>query len=240
MPVPTPRQTRRARRLRDITGAARDLVVELGIEGFSVQKLAGRVDLTAGALYRYFESRDQMLVAVQVEVLSVFDRYLELVLQAAATSPILEQIIVALRAYVALAELQPQRFELNARFIGSMRPIFDAPAMEQTAGRTLAMLGRLSDLVARAQREGQLREGPAQHRAALAWSSVHGLVERRKLERLAPDAFAPEALMNELLLTLLVGWGASLKAAQNAVGKELSIDELRAAMTVAEAQDEVD
>ena len=238
MPSPTPRQTRRARRLQSIKDAALDLVVEDGLDGFSVHKLADRVDLTAGALYRYFESRDEMLIAVQAEVLAVFDRYLQIVLERVADQEILDQLVVMCRAYDALADLQPQRFQLNAQFVAAPRPVFDANAVEATAERTRQMLGRLAVVIARAQTEGQLRDGSAGRRAVVAWSSVHALIERRKLERLEPEMFEPKALMDELLLTLLVGWGASLKAAKIAVDKELQNDMLRAAMETAEAQHE--
>lgn len=237
MPAPTPRQTRRARRLQSIKDAALELVVEDGLEGFSVHKLADRVDLTAGALYRYFESRDEMLIAVQAEVLAVFDRYLEMVLDGCANFVALERIVVACRAYVALADLQPQRFQLNAEFIATPRPVFEVGVVEETAELTRQMLGRLVVVIAEAQKDGTLRPGNAGHRAVLAWSSVHALVGRRKLHRLVPDMFEPGALMNELLVSLLAGWGADLETAQRAVQTELvSMDVLREAMELAEAQ----
>lgn len=236
----TPRETRRAKRLRSIKEAALELVVQDGLEGFSVHKLADRVDLTAGALYRYFESRDEMLIAVQAEVLAVFDRYLQNVLEVNASRPVLEQIVIACRAYVALADLQPQRFQLNAAFVAAPQPVFDADKVASTAITTLAMLGRLASIIEVAQSDGQLRDDNAQRRSVVAWSSLHGLIERRKLARLAPVAFDPARLVDDLLLTLLVGWGASLKAATLVVQMDVSQDMLRTAMDLAEAQTEVD
>lgn len=242
MPAPTPRQTRRARRLQSIKDAALELVVEDGLDGFSVHKLADRVDLTAGALYRYFESRDEMLIAVQAEVLAVFDRYLEIVLAQVAERPVLERIVVACRAYVALADLQPQRFLLNAEFIATPRPVFEAAVVEETASLTRQMLGRLASLIELGQAEGVLGAGDAGHRTVIAWSSVHALVGRRKLQRLLPDMFEPGALMNELLVTLLAGWGAEPADVNDVVNREtISMDALREAMVLAEAQqDEVE
>ena len=226
--------------MKSIRDAALSLVVEDGLEGFSVHKLADRVDLTAGALYRYFESRDEMLIAVQAEVLAVFDRYLAIVLEHLADRGLLEQVVAACRAYVALSALQPQRFQLNAQFISAPRPVFDADVVEPTAARTIQMLGRLASLLERAEASGLLSDGDAQRRAVVAWSSVHALVERQKLERLAPTVFAPGALMDELLVTLLLGWGASADAAASAMKSECSMDVLRAAVDRAEAYEEVE
>jgi hypothetical protein len=86
------------------------------------------------------------------------------------------------------------------------------------------MLGRLALLIAQAQNDEVLREANATHRAVVAWSSLHALVERRKLERLSPLAFDPQALERELMLTLLVGWGASWDAAQAAVDAPIPRD----------------
>ena len=218
MTSPTPRQTRRAKRLKAITDAALDLVVEDGIEGFSVHRLAERVDLTPGALYRYFDGRDEILIAVQAEVLAVFDVYLENVVDAVAGRPLLERIVLTCRAYLALADLQPQRFRLNSQFVGALQPVFDdVGRVTETAHRTQRMLSRLGLLIAQAQLDGVLRAGEATHRAVVAWSSLHALVERRKLERIAPVAFSPAALERELLRTLLCGWGAGWDEAEEAV-----------------------
>lgn len=234
----TRRQTRRAKRLRSIKDAALELVVEDGLDGFSVHKLADRVDLTAGALYRYFESRDDMLMAVQAEVLNVFDRYLAQVVSGASDRPILSQVVTICRAYVALADLQPQRFVLIAQLVAAPAQVFDQERIEPTADRTLAMLGRLADLIAQAEASEQLNTGNSAQRAVIAWASIHGLVERRKLVRLQPETFDPSSLMDELLTTLLVGWGASLEAAREAVEQPISNPDFRDAMQRAQAQQE--
>lgn len=249
MNVETPAGKRRARRLAAIRDAALQLVVEDGLENFSVHKLADRVDLTAGALYRYYESRDEMLLAVELEVRSFFEAYFNAALAALVGAPILEQLVFALRGYAALAELQPQRFALHA--LG-----FHPWALASSDG----MLQRLSELIEQAMREGQLREpGDAMRRAVVGWSSVHGLVQHpgtratgdppdgtratgdppngTRANEHAPDAAADalgkESLLDELLLTLLVGWGASLRAAQIVVDAAAPVDLYQAALQVA-------
>ena len=44
-----------------ILACARDLYLSVGKHGFSMRKLAGRVGVTAPALYRYYESREHVL-----------------------------------------------------------------------------------------------------------------------------------------------------------------------------------
>ena len=60
----------------NILAHACDLYLEEGLEGFSMRKLAKRVGVTAPALYRHFESREQVLVDVVREAFREFTGYL--------------------------------------------------------------------------------------------------------------------------------------------------------------------
>jgi len=215
--VLTPRERRRAKRLREIRAAALELVIEEGLDGFSAQKLADRVDLTAGALYRYFDSLDEILIDVQLEVLDGFAAYLRGVLAHAADPAPLRSIVLLCRAYIELDRLQPERFRLIGRLVSDPDPLFADAAALPAMEKTLELLGMLGILVANAQDDGALKPGDAMKRAVLAWSSIQGLMERRKLARLTPRAFDPGELADELLRTLLVGWGADDAAARDAV-----------------------
>ena len=60
----------------NILAHACDLYLEEGLDGFSMRKLAKRVGVTAPALYRHFESREQVLVDVVREAFREFTGYL--------------------------------------------------------------------------------------------------------------------------------------------------------------------
>ena len=47
-----------------ILDAAMALVIEGGFEGLSMRALARRVELTPGALYRYFDGQDALIAAL--------------------------------------------------------------------------------------------------------------------------------------------------------------------------------
>lgn len=217
MSAKTPRQRRRAKRIRSIKDQALNLVVEDGVEGFSVNKLAGRVDLTPGALYRYFDGRDEILASIQQEVLEGFDRYLGAVAEEFAEESSLSQFVVICRGYMALERLQTERFKLIAHLVAFPEPIFDDEVMGPVLELVLRMLGRVSVALEGAVEAGQLNDGDSLRRAVVAWSSVQAIVERRKLARLMPETFSPESLADELLETLIVGWGASREDASAAL-----------------------
>jgi len=66
----TPRARRRAERRQSILDTALELIGTRGLDGLTVHALAGALDLTPGALYRYFKSKDEILVALAVHVVT--------------------------------------------------------------------------------------------------------------------------------------------------------------------------
>ena len=213
----TPSYDRRVERLRELQDATLQLISEDGIEAFSMHKLAERVRLTPGALYRYFRSRDELLAAVQLEVLDGFDDYLSGVMSELTGASPLTRVVVLCRAYLALKDLQPERFRLIARLVSAPDPLLEDEAAGLALGRAMALIGKLADEIRSAQDAGALTTGNASRRALVGWSSVQAIVERGKLRRLLPEEFEPRALVEELLRTLLLGWGATAQEVEGAL-----------------------
>lgn len=68
---------RRQKRQRDeLLDLAAELLLERGVEGFSLRELARRADYTPGALYNYFPGRDALLGELTQRVFTHFDAYL--------------------------------------------------------------------------------------------------------------------------------------------------------------------
>jgi len=59
-----------------ILGCACDLYLEDGLEGFSMRKLARQVGVTAPALYRYYEGREEVVLDVVREAYREFSSFL--------------------------------------------------------------------------------------------------------------------------------------------------------------------
>ena len=204
----TTQQRRRARKIQSIKDTALALIAEDGIDAFSIHRVADRLDLTVGALYRYYSSVDDLLSAVQIEVLEGFDRYLTDINDRVVEASPLRRLITISYAYLALEALQPERFRLIARFVSAPDPVLETRAAMGAMDVTRRLLGHLAALIAEAQRTGALSIGNPLDRSILVWSSLQGLAERQKLATLDPELFHPERLTRELLCTFLLGWGA--------------------------------
>ena len=108
---PTARQDKRHQETRDeILSAARDLVAEKGARKLTVRELAGRVGLTAPALYRYFPNgKDEVLLALAAQDLDHLSTHL---LTVPDTLPVDERLIEIGLAYIQFAREHPAELDL--------------------------------------------------------------------------------------------------------------------------------
>lgn len=183
------REATRAR----IVEAGLDRVADGGLEALSMHAVAAAVDLTPGALYRYFASKDDLLLAMELEVLDAWRARLA---AAAGDAPTpLAGVVRATRAYLALAAEDPNRFALISHLLGDPRPRLDDERARALVPPLLGLLGLVAVPL------GGL------DRAVLLFASLHGLSQLRKLNRLAPAPLDAEGLADRLVDTLLLGFG---------------------------------
>lgn len=85
-------------RSRQLLTAAARLMERDGFHGVSIQALADEASVSVGLIYRYFGSKDHLLLAVIVDVLDAFAARVPPAVEAAGKDPV-EQIAAAFRAY---------------------------------------------------------------------------------------------------------------------------------------------
>ena len=142
-------------------------------------------------------------MAIQIDVLEEFDRYLLAVLDTIASDDAIERIVTLCKAYMALDEFRPERFKLIGRFVSNPEPLFEDDAVKEGMEPTLRLLGRLAEAIETAQSDGAIEPGAALDRAILLWSSIQGLIERQKLSRIDADVFNIDRLSDQLISTFL-------------------------------------
>jgi AcrR family transcriptional regulator len=96
-------------RREEIIRCACDLYLSEGLEGFSMRKLAKCVGCTAPALYRHYESKENVMREVVAEAYRLFAQYLYRALEG-RTPP--ERFTRAGQAYVDFAMEQPALYEV--------------------------------------------------------------------------------------------------------------------------------
>lgn len=129
---------RRDRSREEILDATRDLILQLGIRGLTLEAVAEAVGLTKAALYYYFPSKDALLEALSLRGLRAQAQRLHDAVESTATGP------QALRALIA------ETIRMNAQQLDDFRlshlHLQLAPDALRVGPEQLAQVRPLNDL----------------------------------------------------------------------------------------------
>jgi AcrR family transcriptional regulator len=154
----------------ELVTAARDLLLEGGLSGLSMRKVASSVGLSATAIYRHYEDKDALVAAAVVEGFRTFATYL---LDALEEDTPIERYRLMVRRYFDFAREHSQDYRLifmtDCNHLGFTR--LDEIAQREVSG-TFQLL---QDRIAECQGAGVFRKGDPRALAAFTWASVHGL-----------------------------------------------------------------
>jgi AcrR family transcriptional regulator len=224
-PRTTPRQQKREVTFDRIIEAAMAAVSKGGLDALTMSGLAAELGFAVGALYRYFPSKDGIVVAVQRRIIETIREELAAALQRVDARlaqdheldprhAALLRLWVVVQVYEAMARTRPTEFGLLSMTLGDPRQL----VQDQDAGELVPAMGSLlllvGELFARAAAVGALAEGDPARRTLVLWTSVQGALQLRKLERFEVGALDASAVLGEAVTTLLVGWGADAAATE--------------------------
>ncbi|MBE9375982.1 TetR/AcrR family transcriptional regulator [Saccharopolyspora sp. HNM0983] len=97
------RAARAAWRSRQLLDAAATLMEREGFQGVSMQALAEEAEVSVGLIYRYFGGKDELLLAVIVDVLDTISTRVPEAVAAAGDDPV-EEVAAAFRAYCEVVD----------------------------------------------------------------------------------------------------------------------------------------
>lgn len=219
--APTPRARRRDANLSRILDAAMDLIATQGLEALSMGRLADAVDYTAGALYRYFPSKDALLSALVAQVLDEVQLALtnaEAALPKGAT-PLLRVVALA-HGYRAFAKARPHAFGLLASTIAEPRVLLTGADVQPVVERSIALLELLANALGEAAAAGLL-DPPGRddelERTLVLFSTLQGLLQLQKQARFSEALLDLGPLVTSAVRALLIGWGAKPKTVDAAL-----------------------
>lgn len=235
------RQRKRAERENQLLETALGLLMD--DRGLTLQRLADEVDLTIGAIYRYFPNKEGLVAALERRIIQSFWTDLEQAQSALdfeLSAHAVRDEVAALsrlgavgRVYLRFRLEHPERFTLIGQNLADHRKTVS----DEEDARTLAHLGSVLRFVAQlfeaAVSTEALQPGNARERAMVFWSGLHGSMQLRKLDA-SRTGFVDTSNLSELTMqTLLLGWGADRRALTQAAQRLDSIDETQ--MAIAEA-----
>lgn len=214
------REQNRRERLAAITEAAMQMVLDEGLEGLTTHKLAKKLGLAVGALYRYFPSKAALIAELERRVLAAYAERLGAAVQRArrrleTLDPPADAQLTALHHlaeiatdYAEFARQSPERFHVISSVMAIPRNIMDDAEGKSVLAETAKLMQQVSRLFMAAEEVGALDPGNPIERGMLYWSGIRAVVQMTKLHRFAPSLVPAQGLVDPMVRTMLVGWGA--------------------------------
>lgn len=204
-PELTPAQARRERERAEarasILTAARELARQQGWGALTMRALADRIEYSANFAYRYFSSRDEILLALAREGFVQLGQAMGAAgqTQQLAGRPVsavhADAVRRAVHAYLEFALAEPDLYQLMYGAGGTHVPTRDTWPDEKAVGDLLAGL-----LAAAGDPE------PTRHVLQL-WATAHGLVTLSAADRLGIDAVGQHAVLDDAITACLARSG---------------------------------
>lgn len=151
-----------------LTAHALDLYLQEGLEAVSFRRLAEAAGTSHTLPYRYFDSKEAVLVAVRIECTERFERFVRS-REKKSAAPLLRIRQIA-AAYVAYVEAHPGEYQM----IFTMDQPSPGRYPELLAARH-GLFDHAVEVIQDAIDRGHL-QGDARVLAHLFWASLHGLI----------------------------------------------------------------
>lgn len=216
---------RRARRRDELTVAATELVNEHGLEGLTMQALAGRVDCAVGTIYTYFPSKSALLAALMSDAVQLLldtfhaaSAYWDDALSGVSPDVAsLARVLAFTELFVDSRELHPQEFRFLQMLITTPESLIDPEDVASVMPSSLSFLSEVHGLIEGAVRAGSLASPDGDDdglRRTLRWTgSIHGALLVSNVAQVSglpsADAFDPHVLTEQVTVDLLLAWGAT-------------------------------
>jgi AcrR family transcriptional regulator len=183
-------QERQARRRR-IQEAARTVFAERGYAGASIELIARAAQLSVGAIYLYFRSKEDLYVSLVEDALTVFDVDMAQIRETAEVSSRLRETWLVLVRWAERDAEGPRILRLLAQ------PAVRPQLSDEVVSAVSAGIGRVQDhigaCIADGIHAGLYRQVNAREIADLAWSVLLGSLDAAEMNGnlgLAGDALA--------------------------------------------------
>ncbi len=165
----SPRERRHDLTRQKILDAARKIILNQGLDGFSMRVLAEQIDYSPSAIYKYFDNKEEILQAIREESWAHTAAIEAQTL--AGNLPLPQRLYAAGKAYLDYAEAYPEHYLL-------MFSVPDESMGDASAIGVDARFSGLATLIQEGVESGDLKLPPGYTPLMMAfqlWISVHGI-----------------------------------------------------------------
>ena len=163
-----------------ISQAAQEIFLEEGLEGVSMRKVAKLAGVSAPAIYRHYENKEDLLREIIDEGLRLLETYLEPALDEPTP---LERLNRLADRFLDFAIEQPKYFEFA--FMIPSRSISDVRT--ELAEKNWVTFNLALEQVGACMETGIFKKDDPLGAAITIWAGVYGLVTLHRMHRFGPD-----------------------------------------------------
>ena len=162
-----------------ILDAARRVLIEKGYHNTSIADISKLAEISVGTVYRYFENKEEIFNAIHQNGIEILhDRIMEAIPAGAGPR---EQLMSIGTSYFEFSEEDATLFETFSYFLTFPEIIFKAEhrISQGTHGRKI--LNRVAAIIDEGIKKGLFRQVNARKYAILMWSTLHGILQIKKV-----------------------------------------------------------
>ena len=215
--VERPRERRRRARIEAILDESMAILLNEGADALTMRRLADSLDLTAGAIYRYFPGKGSILASLGHRALDRLSNAMDAAEQSAASrwgkngdSPHIQCILSRTWAYWRICIDEPATWRLlNILMVDPRQMIPEDKGHAEFMQRVVAQIGRMAELLEMAAAHGIVNsDQPGVVRALAVLASLNGSMLLVKMSEAANALFDPATTLDGMIRSLFLGWGA--------------------------------
>ena len=174
------REREREQRKAQILDTARALLLEKGLNATSINQIAKRAELSVGAIYFYYKSKEDLYAALQVEGLELLSQTIRQSVQEQSRPEV--NIRKIAMAYLKFSEEHRNYFDIINYFLASPEPIFSPELKSQVDEQGKQSIATLADTINKGIQDGIFKAVDPRRQAIILWSTLHGMIQFKKLE----------------------------------------------------------
>ncbi len=197
------REREKELRKTQILDTARALLMEKGLTATSINQIAKRAELSVGAIYFYYKSKEDLYAALQVEGLELLSQAIRQSVQKQSSPE--ENIRKIAMAYLKFSDEHKNYFDIINYFLASPEPIFSPELKSQVDEQGKYSIATLTDTISKGIQNGMFKPMDPRRQAIILWSTLHGMIQFKKLEKTILDKENHQSLYLEAVERFLDG-----------------------------------
>ena len=173
------KEREKGERRNHILDSARKVLIEKGYNNASIIDISKRAEISVGTIYRYFKNKEEIFNVINRDgIETLYNRIMEAI-PADATPR--DQLMSIGNSYFAFSEENVTFFETFSYFITFPDVIFEAEHRISQGTYGMRILNKVVVIIEEGIKKGIFRDVNAQKYAILMWSTLHGILQVKKV-----------------------------------------------------------